>query len=106
MPCGVARCDQADVARQRGQVTAEAGSDRSHDPPENENSSRKNSRKNMRANDESGEGSSCDDAEVIGYEATFYSLQHLLYTSFYLIKAALLIRSYFPPDSGLVSDDC
>merc|ERR1719322_1599584 len=23
----------------------------------------------------------------------------------YLIKAALLIRSYFPPDSGLVSDD-
>ena len=56
----------------------------------------------MRANDESGEGSSCDDAEVIGYMATFFPF----YTSFYLIKAALLIRPYFPPDSGLVSDDC
>ena len=56
----------------------------------------------MRANDKSGEGSSCDDAEVIGYVATFFPF----YKSFYLIKAVLLIRSYLPPDSGPVSDDC
>merc|ERR1719322_1145077 len=31
-------------------------------------------------------------------------LKHLIHTSFYLIKAALLMSSYFPPDSGLVSD--